>query len=583
MVDRLVAVDDANYRLPAPVLDATVDSVENDGAVAGFVANPVSPTAVAVATVAKAATLVGQSVDLANRVPNSALADVTSGLAAGWVRSGASTYINAVSIAELPGVSWKLDGAGSQIGVYSAWFDVIAGEQFTYAFTYRGSLVGTTTGVARIEWRNAADTSAGTFSTNLTLPGAANATGSFVVTAPATAVRARVFMLHGSSATSGSWYVNSIEVRRRVAGAEVLGPLRFPGGVATTGDTRVVTNTDSSGIEGNFYGAGYTTPAGVGFSQGTRATPVPDARPVVWAQKFSSSNRTTNPSEWDQGAGYFAMEKRSGDAYAAGLTGYARHESVDGGDAIGVHGRASAYKAASKVWGGWFYAHAGDPATVPISIIGIEINLNSRIPDQGYTPALGYSKGLLVVTQDSSLPVSMGIEVGRGTAAPNGHFHTGIKIRKDSMLPSGANSSSVITDNEAVLIEGSTLVADAANGIRFGFGNYRTGITFSEATIADNAAIVLGEGHRIVVGPGASVTSYAEFSRTGSYLNLSNLNLRVNGTKVVGARKTGWGTPTGTATRTAFDPSTVTLQGLAERFAALLIDLKPTTGHGLID
>lgn len=42
----------------------------------------------------------------------------------------------------------------------------------------------------------------------------------------------------------------------------------------------------------------------------------------------------------------------------------------------------------------------------------------------------------------------------------------------------------------------------------------------------------------------------------------------------------GWGTPTGTLTRTTFDPGTVTLPQLAERLAALISDLK--TGHQLL-
>lgn len=42
----------------------------------------------------------------------------------------------------------------------------------------------------------------------------------------------------------------------------------------------------------------------------------------------------------------------------------------------------------------------------------------------------------------------------------------------------------------------------------------------------------------------------------------------------------GWGTPTGTLTRTTFDTTTVTLSELAERVAALISDLK--TGHGLL-
>lgn len=516
--------------------------------------------------------------DLTNRVPNSSLSDVTAGVASGWTRSGLASAVNVVNVPELPGPMWKLDGVGSQVGVYSPYFDVTPSGRYTYSVAVRGSLTGTATGVVRIVYTDSAGASAGQFSANITLPGETTSVQSFRVVAPANAVRARVFILHASSATAGSWYAGQISVLRR---SEILGPIQYPGDTGTSIEARIVTNDDANGISGNLYGSGYTTPSGYAISRGSSSVPTSDARPVFWSQKFSSSNRSTNPQEWDQGAGYFGLEKRSGDAYGAALTGYGRHESSAGGDLIGVHGRASAYQPASKVWGGWFYAHAGDPATVPVSIIGIEVNLNSRIPDQGYTPATGYSKGLLVVTQDSSLPVSMGIEVGRGTAAPDGYFHTGFKIRRDSVLTSPANTATGITENEAVLIEGATNISGSANGIRFGFGNYRTGLSFAEATISNNAAIVMGENHRIIVGPGAGVTTYAEFSRNSNFFNLSNLNLHVNGSKVVGPRRTGWASPTGTATRTAFDTTSVTLQGLAERLKALIDDLN-TGGHGLI-
>lgn len=55
--------------------------------------------------------------------------------------------------------------------------------------------------------------------------------------------------------------------------------------------------------------------------------------------------------------------------------------------------------------------------------------------------------------------------------------------------------------------------------------------------------------------------------------------LKVGANTVVGARKTGWTAPTGTATRTTFATSTVTTAQLAERVKALIDDL---TAHGLI-
>jgi hypothetical protein len=54
---------------------------------------------------------------------------------------------------------------------------------------------------------------------------------------------------------------------------------------------------------------------------------------------------------------------------------------------------------------------------------------------------------------------------------------------------------------------------------------------------------------------------------------------RHSGNQVVGNRKTGWANPTGTATRTSYATSTVTLSQLAERVKGLIDDL---ISHGLL-
>jgi len=59
-------------------------------------------------------------------------------------------------------------------------------------------------------------------------------------------------------------------------------------------------------------------------------------------------------------------------------------------------------------------------------------------------------------------------------------------------------------------------------------------------------------------------------------------SISLNGTKVIGTRKTGWGLATGTPTRTTFATGSVTLSQLAERVKALIDDLHATAGHGLI-
>ena len=54
---------------------------------------------------------------------------------------------------------------------------------------------------------------------------------------------------------------------------------------------------------------------------------------------------------------------------------------------------------------------------------------------------------------------------------------------------------------------------------------------------------------------------------------------RVDGVKVASNRRTGWGAPTGTASRATFETSGATVGQLAQRLKALIDDL---TAHGLI-
>jgi hypothetical protein len=88
-------------------------------------------------------------------------------------------------------------------------------------------------------------------------------------------------------------------------------------------------------------------------------------------------------------------------------------------------------------------------------------------------------------------------------------------------------------------------------------------------SIGTNAAGLL----RIIPATASSVEIWGDTNIFGSNV------LKVNGTQVVGARKTGWAAPTGTATRTTFATTTVTTEQLAERVKGLVDDL---TSHGLI-
>lgn len=82
---------------------------------------------------------------------------------------------------------------------------------------------------------------------------------------------------------------------------------------------------------------------------------------------------------------------------------------------------------------------------------------------------------------------------------------------------------------------------------------------------------------KVLIG---NTTGTERLSVTGNIqLTGASDTLMVGANTVVGARKAGWQQPSGAATRTAFDPATVTLPQLAERVAALINDL---SSHGLI-
>ena len=77
-------------------------------------------------------------------------------------------------------------------------------------------------------------------------------------------------------------------------------------------------------------------------------------------------------------------------------------------------------------------------------------------------------------------------------------------------------------------------------------------------------------------GNGSNTVTIGDSNITNNFFRGA---LSLNGTQVISTRRTGWVAPTGTATRTTFATSTVTLSELAERLKALIDDL---TTHGLI-
>lgn len=91
--------------------------------------------------------------------------------------------------------------------------------------------------------------------------------------------------------------------------------------------------------------------------------------------------------------------------------------------------------------------------------------------------------------------------------------------------------------------------------------------------LKNSSATLSGSAFNILTGVGYSINGVTLLSETGVTLQSGSV-VSINGVTMLAGQQTGWGTPTGTLTRTTYVTSTVTLPQLAERVAALITDLK---------
>ncbi|EFH9372948.1 TPA: phage head-binding domain-containing protein [Escherichia coli] len=343
---------------------------------------------------------------------------------------------------------------------------------------------------------------------------------------------------------------------------------------------------DAGGV--NIYNTGsiqYTNAMRQRFS--IPLTDTPD--PVLWVEKKSNATRDDGVARWEQGCFYGYLEKQGGSAYGAAVTSAVRHNGGSG-QLVGGHFRGEARHADAEVWGGWSYGAVSGPAgsgglnTGAKSAIIHEFNMNNGCSvDAGWMVGaenVGNTRGLVCTTTDGSNRITHMINIGRGLNAPNGFIWTGMLFRGDSIV-APTEVTTVVGNGEYMRLEGSIL-SNAANGIRFRSGNFRVGLSLTESGFSNNCAILLGDNQRITVGTGPANTTYLSFNRTENWANFTNLRIRLNGNQVISERRTGWGSPTGTVSRAAFNSGTITHEDLAKVVAALIQDLHASTGHGLI-
>lgn len=379
--------------------------------------------------------------------------------------------------------------------------------------------------------------------------------------------------------------------KESITAAKSIGPVTFPFG----------DYVDTGNGESYLYTAGLKQKGGAyRYAWGGTLATVQDYRPVMMVEKFITTPRNAAGSGgWDSGALMGIVHKKGGDAFVSAITGHVR--AVSGaGDAIAIHGRAGGNEPnVSEIFGGWFYADINPTdGTKILEGIGIEINMRNRGAAPSADPSLdpmptGTYRGLIINTADGSKACHVALDIGAQTSTGSEGWYTGVKLRQDGIVP----SSLAGFDTEQLLIEGGSTSAKRYGGIKYGKGYFDYGINLQNVTgINNNVAIALKLDHKIQWENLTTSKYIVVRSVATSLVDFNNLTIGVNGLQVAGARKLGWGAPTGVTDKTSFatyvapaisaTPTQAEVQAVANaaqatsrHLAALINDL---IAHGLI-
>lgn len=161
-----------------------------------------------------------------------------------------------------------------------------------------------------------------------------------------------------------------------------------------------------------------------------------------------------------------------------------------------------------------------------------------------------------------------------------GSFNYVLNNNATSTITTAHGTQSVITANPAgSLISTGYLFRGEYGGsgtITNRYGLYIDDLCTSYLLNLQVGGSVSGGGGTAGLGVGTPATGTGNIDASGS---VKASFFSVGSNQVVSARRTGWTTPTGTASRATFATSTVTVSQLAERVKALIDDL---VAHGLI-
>lgn len=192
-----------------------------------------------------------------------------------------------------------------------------------------------------------------------------------------------------------------------------------------------------------------------------------------------------------------------------------------------------------------------------------------------FTSATNFERGKLAWERSTSDATTNGfitavtLTVDSGTSIAAGQIVTGTGVLSGTRIISGSGLTWTVSQSQTVGATGARVaMVFGAPALRLGTEKGSAGGTAQalELQTDDTTRVTIAAD-----GSKATFTGDVDLANTKVY--------RINNTRVVAARVTGWGAPTGTATRTTFATSTATTEQLAQRLKALIDDL---TTHGLI-